>query len=134
MHERNTHSDDDPEVPADDPAAIVPERALQRVADDHDWPVDALREAVREDLERNRRLAGRIADRRPLVHECEDYEVYLASAAVSTETPIPVLSVYRHMDASDTDYGAGYALVVPTPDDDTEDVEFQTAAEAGDSR
>lgn len=130
MAERHDAIDADDAAPADGPAAIVPERALQRAADAHDWPVDALRAAVREDLERNRRLADRIADRRPRVHSADEYDVYHATDAVSTETPLAVLSVYRHMDGSDTDYVAGYPLVVPRDDGgDTDTPEFESASE-----
>jgi Arc/MetJ-type ribon-helix-helix transcriptional regulator len=100
----------------DDPAAIVPERALQHASEAHHYPVDALREAVREDLERNRWMAAEIREQRPLAYECGDYEVYIANPAVTTETPLAVLAVYEEMDKSDASYQNGYALVVPRGD------------------
>lgn len=100
---------------------IVPTRAIQQAANEYDVSPDALRAALRRDLERNLEMADEIRERRPIVYETDDYEVALASDAVTTETPMAVLNVYRRMDDSDTDYLAGYALVVPTPGDDETD-------------
>lgn len=115
--------------------SIIPEAALQQAADDHDVSPDALRAALQRDLERNRRMADEIRERRPIVHETDDYLVAHASDAVSTETPLPVLTVYERMDDSDTDYTAGYALVVPVEDEEIDDLDgFESAARRGDDR
>ncbi|WP_153552816.1 hypothetical protein [Halomicrobium sp. LC1Hm] len=118
--------------------SIIPEAALQQAADEHDVSPDALRAALRRDLERNLEMADRIRDRRPIVYEADDYEVALASDAVTTETPMAVLDVYRRMDDSDTDYTAGYALIIPVEDDETDDYDgFTNVADrydAGDDR
>jgi len=129
---------DDPSGSASpvDVDSIVPERALQQTADHYGYSVDALRAAVRENLERNRQMADRICDRRPIVYRADDYLVVRASDGVAEETRLPVLGVYEQMDGSDTDYAAGYPLVVPTSDDETDDYAgFENAAEkAGDVR
>ncbi|WP_254838080.1 hypothetical protein [Natronomonas marina] len=114
--------------------SIVPARAIQQAADDHDVTPDALRVALRRDLERNLEMSDEITGQRPIVHETDDYLVAHVSDAVTTETPLPVLDVYEQMDDSDTDYLAGYPLVVPTPDEHTDDYEgFTNAAEQGDN-
>jgi hypothetical protein len=134
VNQKDTTSAND----TNDVSRIEPERALQQIAADHDYTVDALRAAVREDLRRNQRMADRILEHRPVVHRDDDYLVVRAHGAVSEETAIPVLDVYRWMDDSDTDYASGYALVVPTTDDAGEcphELEFENAAERrGDGR
>lgn len=127
-----------PTTTSDDVVSIVPERTLQQIADDHGYSVDSLRAAVREDLPRNRRMAGEILDHRKVVDESDDYLVLHASEAVSTETAMSVLSVYEQMDDSGTDWIAGYPLVVPTIDDADEcpyEVELESAVDRwGDDR
>lgn len=130
-HNQNTAS-------SEDVASIVPERALQQIADDYNYVADALRSAVREDLQRNQRLADHILDRRPVVHEGDKYVVVRAPDGVTDETRLPVLGVYERMDGSNTDYTSGYALVVPTTDTNDEcpyEVELEnTADRRGDDR
>ncbi|WP_049896103.1 hypothetical protein [Haloferax volcanii] len=124
------HTDESGSASTVDVDSIIPEAVLQQAADEHDVAPDALRAALRRDLGRNQRMADRILDRRPVVHETDDYSVVRASEGVTDETPLPVLAVYRAMDDSDTDYAAGYPLVVPHLYTDTDDLDgFQNVSE-----
>jgi|GEM_PF-4592896 len=121
---------DDPSTSTVD--SIVPERALHRAAADYDVSPDALRVALRRDLDRNQQMAGEIRDRRPIVHREEDYLVALATDGVTEETPAAVLAVYEAMDDSDADYAAGYPLIVPVDDDTDRDLDGFESVGGGD--